>query len=58
MEQGLKSLINTYPNAVNYNKKFAFNHFMLKDFQHPQYASFRIPCIYGFVYVKQVGFDQ
>jgi len=54
----LAELINIYPNSINYQPHFAFNNHMLKDFQHIQYAPFRIPVIYGFIYIRTLQQDQ
>lgn len=44
--------INCYPNAINYIKKFAFNHYLLKDFDDLIFSPFKIPCIFGFAYIR------
>lgn len=50
--------VNLYPNAINYVKHFAFNNYLLKDFEDLDYCPFKIPCIFGFAYIKPVQVDS
>jgi len=45
---------NLYPNAVSYRSNFVFNNYLLKPFDHFQYAPFKIPCIYGYGFVRTI----
>ncbi len=39
-------------------KHFAFNNYLLKDFDSPDYAPFKTPCIFGFAYIKTLQAEQ
>jgi hypothetical protein len=46
-----------YPNSVGYNPNFIFNNYLMKDFDHFQYAPFKVPCIFGYLYIKPLQVD-
>eukprot|EP00347_Sterkiella_histriomuscorum_P019346 403341994 len=48
----LKQLRHNFPNAIDYQEHFAFNQTMLKNLEQDQFCPFRIPVIYGNVYIK------
>ena len=41
-----------YPNSVDYVSRFAFNEKLLQEFQGIEYSPFRIPCIFGYIYIS------
>jgi phosphatidylinositol 4-phosphatase len=54
----LTDLAHKYPNSVNYIPHFIFNNYLLKDFEHFQYAPFKVPCIFGYLYIKSLMIDS
>ena len=42
-----------YPNSVDYVSRFAFNEKLLQEFQGIEYSPFRIPCIFGYIYIAE-----
>mmetsp|Transcript_2728 Transcript_2728/g.4644 ORF Transcript_2728/g.4644 Transcript_2728/m.4644 type:complete len:416 (+) Transcript_2728:18-1265(+) len=40
-----------YPNSIAYLSQFAFNHSLLAEFKTLEYSPFRVPCIFGYIYV-------
>lgn len=51
-------LVNSYPNSIDYQSHFAFNGNMLKQFSHIQYAAFRVPVVYGYLYIRTLQQQQ
>ena len=46
-----------YPNATDYDTKFAINNNVLNPvFKDIAYSPFRIPCIFGYVHIAQPKF--
>jgi hypothetical protein len=41
-----------YPNSVDYLPQFAYNDKLLGEFQGIEYSPFKIPCIFGYVYLS------
>jgi len=54
----LAQLAHLYPNSVGYVPHFIFNNYLLKDFEHFQYAPFKVPCIFGYLYIKPLMIDS
>ena len=54
----LAQLAHLYPNSVGYVPHFIFNNYLLKDFDHFQYAPFKVPCIFGYLYIKPLMIDS
>lgn len=46
-----KIMREAYPNSVDYVSRYAFNEQLLKEFQGIEYSPFRIPCIFGYIYI-------
>jgi phosphatidylinositol 4-phosphatase len=53
----LADLAHKYPNSVGYVPHFIFNNYLLKDFDHLSYAPFKVPCIFGYLYIKSLMAD-
>ena len=49
---------NAFPKSTNYQSKFAFNHYLLNEFKQPHYCPFRVPVIYGFLYLRTLPIEQ
>ena len=47
-----------YPNSVEYIPHFAFNDQLLKEFQGLEYSPFRVPCIFGYVFLSSPVFKS
>jgi phosphatidylinositol 4-phosphatase len=45
-----------YPNSVDYRPQYVFNNNILNEFRGIEYAPFRIPCIFGYVFVSSPNF--
>ena len=43
---------NKYPNALDFISHNAFNFRLLKEFDGIEYAPFKVPCIFGYVYIS------
>ena len=66
MQQGLGTNVNsdehsrilqdTYPNSCDYIPQYAFNHKMMGEFSGIEYSPFKVPCIFGFVYISSPQF--
>ena len=41
-----------YPSAVDYIPQFAFNHNLLAEFHALEYTPFKVPCIFGYVFIS------
>ena len=41
-----------YPNSVDYIARYAFNEMLLQEFQGIEYSPFRVPCIFGYVFIS------
>ena len=54
----LRDFLNLYPNSVDPIQKFAFNAYLLKEYDQLQYCPFRVPCIHGFVYIRPLSMDN
>mmetsp|Transcript_13167 Transcript_13167/g.20472 ORF Transcript_13167/g.20472 Transcript_13167/m.20472 type:complete len:266 (+) Transcript_13167:231-1028(+) len=48
----------TFPNSVDYIPYFAVNHEMLHEFRGIEYSPFRVPCIFGYVFISQPEFKH
>lgn len=47
-----------YPNSVDYVPHFAFNDRLLREFQGLEYSPFRVPCIFGYVFLSSPAFKS
>lgn len=47
-----------YPNAIKNIPKFTFNNYLLKDYETLALAPFRVPCIFGFAYIRTIQVEQ
>jgi len=54
----LADLALKYPNSIGYQSNFIFNNYLLKDFEHFQYTAFKVPCIFGYLYIKPLQMDS
>ena len=45
-----------YPNSVEYLGHYAFNHNLLTEFSGIEYSPFKVPCIFGYVFIESPGF--
>lgn len=54
----LGQLYNAYPNSMNYVLKYAFNHHLLKEYEHISYSPFKVPVIFGFFYLRTLEIEQ
>ena len=45
-----------YPNAVGTIPQYVFNHNLLEEFSGIEYSPFKVPCIFGYVYVSSPQF--
>ena len=41
-----------YPNSVDYLPQYAYNDKLLTEFQGIEYSPFKVPCIFGYVYLS------
>ena len=41
-----------FPNSIDYIPQFAFNHNLLGEFHGIEYAPFKVPCIFGYVFIS------
>ena len=46
-----------YPNSIDYQANFIFNNYLLKPFDNILYAPFKVPCIYGYLFVRTIQLD-
>lgn len=46
----------SYPNSVDYKQQYVFNANLLQTFSGIEYSPFRIPCIFGYVYISVPNF--
>ena len=47
-----------YPNSIEYIPQYAFNDSLLVELQGIEYSPFKIPCIFGYVYVSSPNFNR
>jgi hypothetical protein len=47
-----------YPNSIDFISQFAFNDSLLAEFQGIEYAPFKVPCIFGYVYISTPNFNR
>ena len=50
--QSLVMMREAYPNSVDYIPRYAFNEMLLHEFQGIEYSPFRVPCIFGYVFIS------
>jgi len=53
----IANLAMKYPNSMNYIPQFIFNNYLLKDFEDWKFAPFKVPCIFGYLYIKTLQVD-
>ena len=41
-----------YPNSVDYIGHYAFNEKLLAEFQGIEYAPFKVPCVFGYIFLS------
>jgi hypothetical protein len=46
-----------YPNTIDYQANFVFNNYLLKPLDSILYAPFKVPCIYGYLFVRTIQID-
>jgi len=51
-EQSYQNMKVAYPNSVDNVKQYVFNHALLQEFGGIEYSPFRVPCIFGYVYIS------
>lgn len=47
-----RSMKDAYPNSLDYIPQYVFNNALLKEFEGIEYSPFRIPCIFGYVFIS------
>lgn len=47
-----------YPNSVDYIPQYAFNDDLLSEFAGVEYSAFKVPCVFGFVYISSPNFER
>ena len=50
--QNYLTMKEAYPNSVDYIGHYAFNDRLLGEFQGIEYSPFKVPCIFGYVFVS------
>ena len=45
-----------YPNSVDYISQYAFNDKLMAEFSGIEYSPFKIPCIFGYIYIGSPSF--
>jgi hypothetical protein len=45
-----------YPNSVDTIEQYVFNHSLMKEFSGIEYSPFRVPCIFGYVFISSPQF--
>jgi hypothetical protein len=48
----------TFPNSIDYIGKYAFNDNLLDEFQREEYAAFKVPCIFGYVFISSPNINR
>jgi hypothetical protein len=48
----------SFPNSIDFISQYAFNDNLLTEFQGIEYAAFKIPCIFGYVYISSPNFSR
>jgi len=56
--QNYMMLKQSFPNSVDYVPHFAFNDNLLSEFQGMEYAPFKVPCIFGYVFISSPNFNR
>ena len=47
-----------FPNSVDYIPHYVFNDNLLSEFQGIEYAPFKMPCIFGYVYISSPNINR
>ena len=47
-----------YPNSVEYIPQYAFNDELLQEFNGIEYSPFKVPCIFGYVFISSPNFNR
>lgn len=47
-----------YPNSIDFVPQFAFNDSLLAELQGIEYSPFKVPCIFGYVYISSPNFSR
>jgi len=56
--QNYLTMKEAYPNSVDYIGHYAFNDRLLGEFQGIEYSPFKVPCIFGYVFVSSPVFKN
>ena len=47
-----------YPNSTDFVPQYAFNDSLLGELQGIEYAPFKVPCIFGYVFISSPNFNR
>jgi hypothetical protein len=54
----LLMLKENYPNSIDFVAQYAFNDSLLGEFQGIEYSPFKVPCIFGYVFISSPNFNR
>jgi hypothetical protein len=47
-----------FPNSLEYVPHYIFNHNLMSEFAGIEYAPFKVPCIFGYVFISQPNINR